>query len=369
MKIAFFHNLPTGGAKRVLYEQVKFFSRKSRVDIYEISDERNDLFEFENIGCKIYRYTFVLNSKLPRILARLSSDYKNIVSLNTLHKKIAQDIDNGKYNFVIVHPDRYTQAPYLLRYLKTHHFYYCHELLRIGHEKELRISDSLSCINKMYESLTRKIRKAIDKKNAMSAMKIIANSNFIKRKVKNEYGKECVVCYPGIDPLVFRARAKIKKNKILFVGEPNLINGYNLIEESLAFIEKNKRPKIDIVNFLSGNLILSDKQLSRLYSESLLTVCLSYNEPFGMVALESMACETPVIAVNEGGYKETVINGVTGFMIKRNPTQLAKRINDLTGDRNLVKELGENGRREVLKRWTWSHHFQSLEKIVKKEIL
>lgn len=45
------------------------------------------------------------------------------------------------------------------------------------------------------------------------------------------------------------------------------------------------------------------------------TVFIAQNEDFGMVALESMACGVPVIGVNEGGIKETVLDGVTGILI------------------------------------------------------
>jgi len=369
MKIAFFNNLPTGGARRVLYEQVRFFSQKSQVDVFEINHARNDFLQFKNINHNINRYTFIIESKLPGFLARLASDYRNIVLLKALHKKIAQDIDNKNYDFVIVHPDRYTQAPYLLHFLKTRHFYYCHELLRIAYEKELGVAKTSFYLNRMYEFLTRKIRKQIDRENAKSTMKIIANSYFIKRKVESEYSKKCEVCYPGVDPWVFRSKTRIKKNKILFVGEPNVINGYNLLEKSLSFIDKNKKPKIEIVNFLSKKNTLYDEQLSKIYSESLATLCLSYNEPFGMVALESMACETPVIAVNEGGYKETIIDKVTGFLINRDPKEIAKRISGLIENRKLIQYLGKNGRRHILERWTWDRHFKCIEKIVKKEIL
>lgn len=45
------------------------------------------------------------------------------------------------------------------------------------------------------------------------------------------------------------------------------------------------------------------------------TICVSKNEDFGMVAIESMSCGVPVIAVDEGGYRETMVAGETGYLI------------------------------------------------------
>jgi len=43
------------------------------------------------------------------------------------------------------------------------------------------------------------------------------------------------------------------------------------------------------------------------------TVCLTQGEPFGMVPLESMSCGTPVIALDDGGYRETIVGVRQGF--------------------------------------------------------
>ena len=61
--------------------------------------------------------------------------------------------------------------------------------------------------------------------------------------------------------------------------------------------------------------LANKKELKRLYSECKGVICTSINEDFGLVPLEAMASGKPVVAVNEGGYRETVVDGVTGRLV------------------------------------------------------
>jgi glycosyltransferase involved in cell wall biosynthesis len=59
---------------------------------------------------------------------------------------------------------------------------------------------------------------------------------------------------------------------------------------------------------------VSDEQLVKLYSGALLTLFPQFHEPFGYIPVESMACGTPVLAYNAEGPRETIIDGVTGWL-------------------------------------------------------
>jgi glycosyltransferase involved in cell wall biosynthesis len=120
-----------------------------------------------------------------------------------------------------------------------------------------------------------------------------------------------------------------------------------------------------MVNFFHKTDNLTDSQLAHAYSQSLATLCLSFAEPFGLVALESMACGTPVIAVNEGGYTETVINEKTGFLIQRNAHELIAKVDFLLQNSVSRKKMGKLGRETIEKHWTWEKHGERLEKCIK----
>lgn len=61
--------------------------------------------------------------------------------------------------------------------------------------------------------------------------------------------------------------------------------------------------------------LADNNELPRYVASAIAVIFIAKNEDFGMVALESMSCGVPVIGVNEGGIKETVIDGETGILI------------------------------------------------------
>lgn len=367
MNIAIFHNLPPGGAKRTLNEQIIGLSKNNKIDIYKIDPSIDK--KLKRYVNKIYKYEFSLDSKLPGIFNRLEKDFNNFIKLRLLHKIIAKDIDQKKYDVVLVHTDKYTESPCILRYLKTASVYHCHELLRIAYEKELEFKENVPIYKKYYENLTRKIRKEIDKKNAQGASKIITSSKYIQRKVKLAYKRNAILCYPGVDCKVFKPYLKAKFNKILFVGGKGKLKGFSLAKKSLGLLKPEIRPNLVILGFAPNEkLIKNDSKLAECYSKSLMTLCTSYNEPLGLVALESMACGTPVLAVNEGGYKETIINAKTGYLLERNPKEFSNKIEFLIKNPKVLQEMSEYARDYIVKNWQWKNHIKKVEKVLAKAI-
>ncbi|MBI2008191.1 glycosyltransferase [Candidatus Amesbacteria bacterium] len=115
------------------------------------------------------------------------------------------------------------------------------------------------------------------------------------------------------------------------------------------------------MSFSNSSPTISPQKLAKYYSESLVTLCTSYNEPFGLAAIESMACKTPVLAVNEGGYKETVVNNKTGWLLPRDPKQFAQKIIYLQKNINVMEKMGRTGRSHVLQNFTWAKHNSIVE--------
>lgn len=79
----------------------------------------------------------------------------------------------------------------------------------------------------------------------------------------------------------------------------------------------------------------------------------SHYESFGMVALEAMACGTPVVASQVGGLAFLVEDGKTGFVVPGgDPEALAARLSDLIWQPGLRDRLGREGAR-VARRYAW----------------
>jgi starch synthase len=114
-----------------------------------------------------------------------------------------------------------------------------------------------------------------------------------------------------------------------------------------------------------GNLVwidhfISREDLIRLHSHATVFVCPSVYEPFGLVILEAMACETPVVASRVGGIPEIVVEGETGYLVDLDPAdpngftdRLAERLEKLLGDPTLAAKMGKAGRERVLRHFGW----------------
>ena len=105
-----------------------------------------------------------------------------------------------------------------------------------------------------------------------------------------------------------------------------------------------------------------------LYSHARVFCCPSIYEPFGIINLEAMACETAVVASAVGGIKEVVVDGETGFLVplaqmtespfeptdpERFASDLAAAVNRLMGDREMARKFGVAGRRRAEERFSW----------------
>ena len=114
--------------------------------------------------------------------------------------------------------------------------------------------------------------------------------------------------------------------------------------------------------------MLSRDKIKILYSHARVFACPSLYEPFGIINLEAMACETPVVGSLVGGIPEIIVEGSTGYLIPLksvsrtdfNPLDpesfqkdFAAKINLLLDDEALATKMGKEGRVRVLKKFSW----------------
>jgi starch synthase len=137
-------------------------------------------------------------------------------------------------------------------------------------------------------------------------------------------------------------------------------------EEMRTAVEREQAQRPGIIWI---NEMVDQKTACELYSHAAVFVCPSIYEPFGIINLEAMACETAVVASAVGGIKEVVVDGETGFLVPleqmdespfeaTNPEKfardLAARINQLMKDRDLRAKFGRAGRKRAEQNFSWS---------------
>ena len=114
--------------------------------------------------------------------------------------------------------------------------------------------------------------------------------------------------------------------------------------------------------------MVSNPEKIELYSNAAVFCCPSIYEPFGIINLEAMACETAVVAAAVGGIKEVVLPGETGHLVPLaqmtqspfealHPAQfshdLAQRINELMANSGLRESMGKAGRLRAQEKFSW----------------
>jgi len=121
-----------------------------------------------------------------------------------------------------------------------------------------------------------------------------------------------------------------------------------------------ERVRTERGNLVWINRFLPREDLIHLHSGATVFVCPSIYEPFGLVVLEAMACETAVVASRVGGIPEIVVDGKTAYLVDYDVDQqpaftggLAARIEELLRDPARASAMGRAGRQRVLEHFGW----------------
>ena len=397
MRITLYHNLPSGGAKRSQYEKIVRLAKKHEIHVETLTSANHD---FADIRPLVHQYTqhpFQSSRMLKSPFGRLNPllRWVDLERLERVDKKIAQQIEQKQTDILFANPCRFQGTPSVLRHLKgVPKVYYCHEPLRILYEKmpyrpyyppKNGLRQLLKKVDPLPGIYNARLKEN-DQENIKQADLVLVNSKYIQRQVWEIYGVEAQVCYLGVDAGLFRPLNVPREYAVLSVGSLTPLKGFDFVIRALALIPKSERPRYWIASNFSnspeykyltelaldlgvdvefhGNI--SDERLVSFYNRAAVTAYAPVREPFGLVALESMACATPVVGVREGGLLETIEDGQNGRLTERDENEYADAIYTLLTQPDLAREYGENGRRQVLDKWTWRSAAEQLEQNFRK---
>lgn len=168
--------------------------------------------------------------------------------------------------------------------------------------------------------------------------------------------------YKGLDYLLKAlkiVKLKIDDVKLIVGGEGKLLDYYTKMAHELGL--KNN---IEFRGFIPHEKIVEYYNRSNVF---ILPSISSKQEGFGIVALEALACETPVISTDIVGVADDLKKSNAGIIIPpKNVDKLAQAIIELLTHPEMSKEMGINGRRLVQKKFTWSKIAKMTEDLYKK---
>ena len=232
------------------------------------------------------------------------------------------------------------------------------------------------------------IRLEMERRLIQQADYIITSTNEERIQIIRHFGAtlgQVRVIPSGIDLKLFKhqdkQQARIKLGLVhsepvlLFVGRLDPFKGPDLLLRSAAMMEEKAQivivggkssldkdrqqlKELAVQLKLSKRVHFVDAQpqykLPVIYSAADVTVVPSYYESFGLAALESLACSTPVVATRAGGLTTVVQNNKTGFLVPRCPGFFAERLDSLLQNPFLLKEMSIAARPSVLQ-FSWKN--------------
>ena len=164
---------------------------------------------------------------------------------------------------------------------------------------------------------------------------------------------------------------------VLCAGAPDTKEIGKEMEDRVNEVKKHRNNVVWIAEMLPKNEVI------QLYSHADVFCCPSIYEPFGIINIEAMACETAVVASAVGGIKEVVVDGETGILIPLeqqkvapfepvHPDQFSKdmanAINRLITNNELRTSMAKNGRKRVEEFFDWAAIAKQVEELYKSLI-
>jgi glycosyltransferase involved in cell wall biosynthesis len=233
--------------------------------------------------------------------------------------------------------------------------------------------------------------RALEKRAWKHFSKVACNSLETRRRILRAglaYEKDIIIAHPGVHVSGFKPSkefgkyfflpgriSKLKNNLLAIeafkqfrVKAPRAAKGLKLViaggvgEKDLPYLKELKAAAGNDKSIIFRTDV-SDKELFSLYGGSFAVLFTALNEDWGIVPLEAMAFGKPVIAVNEGGPRESVIDGKTGFLVPGTSAAFAGAMADLAKNPSKARKMGANGRQHVGK-FDWSYFVSAIDSMV-----
>ncbi|OJI09168.1 MAG: mannosyl transferase [Candidatus Vogelbacteria bacterium CG10_big_fil_rev_8_21_14_0_10_49_38] len=330
MKIAIFHSFldNIGGAEMVTLHLARALS----ADVYTTNVDQDKLNRMGFADIK------------PKSIGRVPKSSPWRQQLASIRFRFLNLSD--RYDFFLITGD------WAISVAVKHHpnLYYCHSPIRelwdaFGFVRAEMVKGWQRPIFDFWVWLNRRLNRA----HVASADRIVCNSRNTQARLKKYLGREAMVINPPVETVKFFYRQNgdywLSVNRLInpkrveiqlaaFARRPRakliIVGSYESSAHFLRYVEKIKQEKPPNVEIRSG---ISQTELINLYADCRGFITTAYDEDFGLTAVEAMAAGKPVIAPAEGGYLETVLDGVTGRLIgDLDSAKLATAIDEVGGD-------------------------------------
>jgi len=377
MKIAVWHNLPSGGGKRALYGHIKgLVERGHTVESWcPQTADQTYLPLSEWITEHIIPFKVKTKNRMETLHRKLVGGLDITDSIEGMeeHSRLcAEQIQQGGFDVLFANSCHLFASPYIAKPRRP-------------------IKRSFQAARALYKDLREvqalRIQAREELTNAQAFDAILVNSYFSRESILRAYGIDAQVCYLGVDAQVFHGIEEARQDLVVGIGALEVRKDIGFVIDAVAmtarphprlvwignsrtpeYLEKLKSHAQNVGVEFEPLVRISDQEMNDVLSRARMLAYAPYLEPFGFAPLEANACGLPVVAVAEGGVRETVQNGVNGLLVAHEPEAMAAGIDRLRYDPILAHQLGENGRRLVSEQWSMASSIDRLEHRLKQAI-
>lgn len=397
MKIAVWHNLPSGGGKRALYDHVRgLVARGHSVEAWCPPTADRDYLPLsslvpEHVVDMTWPVPYPIGDKLGVTIAA----ERQLASMDAHCRACAEEIDRGGFDVLFANCCQFFRATSIGRFSKLPSVIYLGEPYRWLYEAMPRLrwlapprrTEPLFRPSVLRAALVdfRSIRSwrvqaREELANAAAFSRILVNSYFSRESVLRAYGLDSDVCYLGIDTDRFFDRNLPRTTTVVGLGAFTPEKNVRLCIEALGELADPRPALVWVGNVadpayldsmqalartrgvvFEAKLRIAEDELLDILNRSMALLYAPRLEPFGLAPLEAAACGLPAIAVAEGGVRETVIDEVTGLLVENRPSAMANAIDRLVSNPDLGRQLGGNGRRGVRDKWSMDAGIDRIE--------
>ena len=398
MKIAVWHNLPSGGGKRALYHHVKgLAARGHHVEAWCPPEANRTYLPLEGLAAEhVVAHDRSAALAPPRPLGRFRQGRREHAALDEHCRRCAEQINAGGFDVLFAGNCQQTAVAPIARHVRLPGVLYHQEPNRALYEARPHLpwaeppAVGLSVPARWKEALRdgdilRRLRFEAREERASAAAftLLLANSAFSRESIARAYGLDAKVCFLGIDAALFRPGGWPREPLAVGVGAIHAHKGIELAVQAIAAVPAIHRPPLvwignlasdgyrEALGALAARLgvaltlrhLVSDAELVDTLGRAAVMIYAPRLEPFGFAPLEANACATPVAAVAEGGVRETIVHGVNGLLVPdRDPAALGQAGEEILREPKLARRLGEAGAEVVRARWTWDAAVDRLER-------
>jgi glycosyltransferase involved in cell wall biosynthesis len=400
MKIAVWHNLPSGGGKRALYYHVRgLLERGHIVEAWcPPTADQSYLPLRELIPEHVIPLTWQPRppcDPLRRAWANYGNMVAKLAAMERHCRQCAAAMEQRGFDLLFANGDQEFLVAPIGRYVKIPKVLYLQEPYRPLYEAMPRLpwialpapadrrfspGYAVRFLHNLLKVQAVRVQAREEQRNAAAYDRILVNSLFSRESIIRAYGLDAHVCYLGVDTDLFVPQHRPREPFVLGLGTLAPAKDPAFIIRAVSQIPP-PRPRLVWVGnaavpaylaeleqlahalgvTFEPKLRITDNELITLLNRATVLAYAPRLEPFGFAPLEANACELPVVTVAEGGVRETVLDGMNGLLVPHDPAAMAGALARLLIDPAYAGQLGRQGRAWVEIQWSLPAAIDRLE--------